>query len=49
MSVGLIALVTCCYVGVAVAEAAKGNFPMATVFASYAVGNVGFMFALNAS
>lgn len=43
MSTTLIIAVTLAYVGVAVSELLKGNYPMATVFAGYSVANLGFI------
>ncbi len=46
MSVGLIVLVTLCYVGVALAESWKGNYGMGIVFAGYSVANIGLIMGL---
>lgn len=43
LSTPLIIAVTLAYVGVAVNELFKGNYPMATVFAGYSLANLGFI------
>lgn len=42
----LIIIPTLCYMGVAVSESLKDNWPMATVFAGYSVANLGFIWGL---
>jgi hypothetical protein len=46
MSAPLLLLVTVCYVGIAIAETSKRNYTMATVFAGYALANVGLIVGL---
>jgi hypothetical protein len=43
MSTNLIIAVTLAYIGVAVSESLKSNWPMAVVFAGYSVANLGFI------
>lgn len=43
MSTPLIIAVTFAYVGVAVSESLKGNWPMAVVFSGYSIANLGFI------
>jgi hypothetical protein len=43
MSAILIIAVTFAYVGVAVSESFKGNYPMAVVFSGYSIANLGFI------
>ena len=45
MNAGLLALVACIYLGVAVAYVRDGDKGMAIAFAAYAVSNVGFIIA----
>lgn len=42
----LIAFVTVCYVGVAISEAFKGNYPMSIVFVGYSFANVGLIWGV---
>lgn len=46
MSGWLIALTGVIYIGVAIDQAVKKQYGMATVYAGYALANVGFMFAV---
>ncbi len=48
MSIALVALVTLCYVGVAISEAWAGNTAMAVVFAGYSFANIGLIMGLAA-
>lgn len=43
MSAWLVALVGAIYLGVCVDQCIKGNLPMALVYFSYALGNMGFV------
>lgn len=47
MSPFLLGVVTVIYTGVAFSEFLKGNVPMAVIFASYAVANIGFIYAIH--
>lgn len=49
MSGWLLGFVGAIYLGVAVNEASKDNWPMFVVYISYALGNVGFIWALEFS
>lgn len=49
MSGWLLGIVGAIYLAVAVNEACKGNWPMTIVYASYALGNVGFIWAIEFS
>jgi hypothetical protein len=46
MSAALLLAVTAAYAGIACSEAIKGNWSMTTVFAGYALANVGLIAAL---
>ena len=46
MSQGLMIVVTLIYAFVSISEITKGNLPMAIVFGSYAMANVGLIAAL---
>lgn len=46
MSATLLIIVTMIYVGVALSEVQSGNVPMAIVFGSYALANVGLILQL---
>jgi len=46
MSAWLLALTGLIYLGVAIDQAAKKQYGMATVYVSYAAANVGFIFAV---
>jgi hypothetical protein len=43
MSFPLVLITTLCYIGVAVSQVSKGDYPMALVWTGYTVGNLGFM------
>lgn len=46
VSASLIAIVTVIYTAIAVSEIVGGNYPMALVYASYALANVGLVLML---
>ena len=47
MSIYLVALVTLCYVGVAVVEATHSNTASAIIFAGYSFANIGLIMGLS--
>ena len=46
MSSWLVALTGLAYLGVAIDQSVKHNYPMALVYVGYTLGNVGFFMAL---
>jgi hypothetical protein len=42
----LIAIPMACYIGVAMNEGYRGNYPGAITFTGYAIGNIGLMWSI---
>ena len=47
MSPMLLWIVSMIYMGVALSEGLKGNWPMVIIFTSYAVANIAFIYAVH--